>query len=201
MTDRGVIVVTLPGRDGLVTLAQPLSKDAPSSYRLGRPDPGAGQVYWGLSTRSGRELGQLHAFNPGMLSDPKAAATPTFTSIRVAGAQWSCRWLEGVRLMGFSARRTVVVTSSAQGALEYRTYDFKGASDAKRIDGQDAEQTTTPSLDIRSGRSSAGGFDFRRGGFSYAVRASAQGAAIEVRQGGRLIQREPLIAWTMAPAP
>jgi hypothetical protein len=201
MTDNGVIVASLPDRSGKVTLTQPLSKDPPSAYRLGRPDPGAGQVYWALSDARGRALGQIHAFNPGMLDDPKAAPTATFTSIRVAGAQWSCRWLQHTRLMGFSARRTVVITAGPQGGLEYRTYDFKDAPRAKQQDGQGAEQTTTPSLDVKGGRRTSSGFAFQRGGYAYAVAASPSGAAIEVRQGGRLIQREPLIAWTMAGAP
>ena len=195
-----VIVATRPDGKGRISLVQPTAKDPPSDYRLGRPDPGAGQIYWPLSTLSGQSVGALHAFNPGALDDPKFATTATFTSIRVAGAQWNCRWLERTRLIGFSDKRTMAVTQAPDGTLEYRTYDFKDAGRLKRIDAG-AEQATTASLDIKGGRSTPGGFAFAHSGFAYDVAASPRGATIEVRKSGRLVQREPLIAWTIAPAP
>jgi hypothetical protein len=191
-------VAALPDH-GRLTLAQPLARQA-DVYSLGEPDPGAGQVYWPLSS-GGRRLGEIHAFNPGMITDPKAATTPTFTSIRIAGAQWNCRWLERTRLMGFSNRRTVIITQDADGRLEYRSYDFKNAAKLKRIELDDAQQTTTTSLDIKGGRESLRGFQFRRGGFTYEVAAGPTGGTIVVRNNGGTSLREPLIAWTIAPAP
>lgn len=43
-------------------------------YTLGRPDPGAGQVYYSLSL-AGKEVGFVHATNPGMLEHPGLAYT------------------------------------------------------------------------------------------------------------------------------
>ena len=201
MSSSEAIVVSLPDAHGKVSLVQPLSEDRPSRFKLGKPDPGAGQVYWPLSTPDGGEAGNLHSFNPGALTEPKDAATPTFTSIRVAGAQWSCRWLTRTRLMGFSVRRTVLITQADNGAFEYRTYDFKDAARAKRVEPDGAQQTTTASLDIKGGRQTRDGFEFRSGVIVYDVAASASGAKIEVRKNGKLALREPLIAWTIAPAP
>jgi hypothetical protein len=201
MTDDGVIVMTLPDRFGRVTPATPLVKGEPAYYGLGAPDPGAGQIYWPLSTPDQGRIGQIHAFNPGMLTDPKAATTPTFTSIRIAGAQWNCRWLQRTRLMGFSFRRTVAITRNPNGELEYRTYDFKDARQAKQLDRNGPEQTTAPSLDIKGGRTTPRGFEFEHNGSVYDVAADATGASITVRQRGRRVLREPLIAWTIAPAP
>ncbi len=201
MNSSEVIVVSLPDSRGEVSLVQPLSEDRPSRFKLGRPDPGAGQVYWPLSGPDGTEAGHLHSFNPGALSDPHDATTPSFTSIRVAGAEWSCRWLARTRLMGFSARRTVLITQGADGAFEYRTYDFKDAARAKLVEPDGAQRTTTASLDVRGGRQTREGFEFRNGAIVYDVAASPSGAAILVRRNARLALREPLIAWTMAPAP
>ena len=195
-----VTVAGLPDGQGRISLAQPLSKGPPDSYRLGEPDPGAGQVYWPLSS-GGRRVGELHAFNPGMIDNPRDATTPTFTSIRIAGAQWNCRWLARTRIAGFSARRAFVVTQMAGGGFEYRSFDFKDAAKARRIEDQGADQTNTPSLDIKGGRATAEGFEFRRGGFIYQVIASPAGGAIRVVDNGRTSVREPLIAWTIAPAP
>jgi hypothetical protein len=193
-----VTVISMPDAKRQVRLMQPLSRST-DVFRLGQPDPGAGQIYWPLSLGR-RQIGQFHAFNPGMLTDPKAATTPTFTSIRASAAQLDCRWLERTRLIGFSAKRTIAVTQAADGRLEYRTFDFKDAGRLKRIDSG-AEQTTTTSLDIKGGRLTAGGFEFRSGAITYDVRAGAKGASISVTRGGRQLLREPLIAWTIAPAP
>jgi hypothetical protein len=198
-----VAVITLPDRRRRINIINPLLKGNPAYFRLGEPDPGAGQIYWPISDEDGKQIGALHAFNPGALDDQKAATTATFTSILLPGpgGQWNCRWLERTRLMGFSARRTVIITQGADGGLEYRTYDFKDAGKLKRIELDGAQQTTTASLDIRGGRKSARGFQFQHGGFTYEVTADPKGAAIAVRNNGKTALREPLIAWTIAPAP
>lgn len=193
-------VVTLPDDQRRLSLTQPLGNASAAVYRVGRADPGAGQIYWSLSTLDGQEVGALHAFNPGVLDDPKEAMTAPFVSIRASAAQWNCRWLERTRVTGFSARRAVAVTQDASGRLEYRTYDDKDAGKAQRIqDG--AEQTNTPSLDIQGGRESGGVFSFASGDYVYEVSASPVGARITVHKAGKVIQTEPLIAWTIAPPP
>jgi|WetSurMetagenome_2_1015567.scaffolds.fasta_scaffold282454_2 hypothetical protein len=194
-------VVTPPDAKGRITVAQPLSGEAPSVYRLGQADPGAGQIYWSLSDERGREVGQIHAVNPGMIDDPKAATIPTVTWIRIAGAQWDCRWLGRTRLMGFTRRRAVMVTEAPGGTLEYRTFDVRDAARLKRIQAGGIEQTTTASLDLKGGKATASGFEFRNGAYAYDVAASPAGAQITVRKGGKVVTTEPLIAWTIGAKP
>jgi hypothetical protein len=182
-------------------LGWPLFVDGFGGQVVGPADPGAGQIYWPLIDDWGDDLGYIRAFNPGALTNPRDAFTPTITSMKYVDPPDSCRWLARTRMMGVSARRTVFVTQGVDGGFEYRTYDFKDAGTAKRIDLADAQQTTTPSLDIKGGSQSAGRFEFTHGGFTYDVTASPSGAAITVRRGSRPVQNEPLIAWTIAPAP
>lgn len=193
-------VVGLPDSRRQVSIPQPLGPSSPDVYKLGQADPGAGQVFWPLSTPDGKEVGNIHAFNPGALGDPKAATTPTFTSIRLSGAQWNCRWLERTRLMGFSTKRTVAVTQAPDGALEYRTFDFSDAGKLKRIDAG-AEQTTTASLDVKGGEAIPSGFAFRSGAYAYRITIDLPGARITVRKDGHVIAAEPLVAWTVSGAP
>ncbi|MEI9964093.1 MAG: hypothetical protein WDM92_04715 [Caulobacteraceae bacterium] len=77
------------------------------TFRLGQASPGAGQVYWPLQDATGAEAGDLHAFNPGMLTTPADALTPTFVEVKLGGAAMSCRWVAHTRLLAVSARRTL----------------------------------------------------------------------------------------------
>ena len=165
-------------------------------FRLGAPDPGAGQVYWPLSDASGKQVGDLHAFNPGALGDPKAATTPTFTSIRADAAQWNCRWLEHTRLLGFSRNRVIEITTGP-GGLEYRSFDFKDAARARKVQTGGAQQSTTASLDIKGGRRVGGPMQFDSQGYSFRLAASPADARILVVHSGRTILNEPLVAWTI----
>ena len=189
-------VVGLPMSGHELWIVQPLSGDPSEVYKLGAPDPGAGQVYWPLSDASGKEVGALHAFNPGMLGEGAVATTPTFTSIRVNAAQWNCRWLQGTRLLGFSSKRVIEVTSGP-GGLEYQSFDGRDAGKAKKVETGSAQQSTTPSLDIKGGRSVAGRMRFEANGYVFLVSASARDARVVVTHAGRTILNEPLVAWTL----
>ena len=189
-------VVGLPTAGQKLQVVQPLSNEPPEAYKLGAADPGAGQVYWPLSDLAGKEVGALHAFNPGALGDPKAAATPTFTSIRINMAQWYCRWLEHTRLLGFSSKRVIEITAGP-GGLEYQSFDYRDAAKSKKVETGGAQQSTTPSLDLKGGRLIGGRMRFNSDGYSFLVSASAADARIVVTHAGRTILDEPLVAWTL----
>lgn len=189
-------VVGLPMAGQKLWIVQPLSGEAPDIYKLGRPDPGAGQIYWPLGDKAGKEVGALHAFNPGVLGEGRVATTPTFISIRIAGAQLNCRWLEGTRLLGFSNKRVIEITSE-QGGLEYQSFDYKDAGKARKVETDSAQQSTTPSLDIKGGRGDGGRMRFENQGFVYEVTASSTDARITISRAGRRIAVEPLMAWTL----
>ena len=189
-------VVGLPGAGQRLWISQPLSAEPSQVYRLGAADPGAGQVYWPLSDASGKQVGALHAFNPGVLGEGAQAPTPTFTSIRLNGAQWNCRWLEAIRLLGFTSKRVIEITSG-QGRLEYQSFDYSDAGKAKKVETGSAQQSTTPSLDIKSGRIVGGKMRFEGKGYVFQVTASAADARVVVTRAGKTILNEPLVAWTI----
>ena len=189
-------VVGLPTAGQKLQVIQPLSSEPSETYKLGAADPGAGQVYWPLSDRSGTQVGNLHAFNPGALGDPRAAATPAFTSVRINMAQWNCRWLEHTRLLGFSSKRVIEITSGPDG-LEYQSFDDKDAAKGKKVETGSAQQSTTPSLDLKGGRLVGGRMRFDSNGYSFLVSASPADARIVVTHAGRTILNEPLVAWTL----
>ena len=189
-----ITIVTLPNQDGQLAFPHIYKdssniKELPVHFRLGEPDPGAGQVQWPVDDGKGA-TGDLHAFNPGMLSDPADAFTPPFTSISIGSDQASCRWVARTRLMGLSRRRTFLVTQGLDGGLEYQTFDYKDATSAK---------SAQPSLDIKGGRETSAGFGFASNGYTYDLAANAAGGMVRVRKAGRTIATEPLIAWTIAP--
>ena len=191
-------VVGLPNAASRLWIAQPLSKEPSSAFKLGRADPGAGQIYWALSDiKTSKEVGDLHAFNPAALDDLKLAPTPTFTEIRIAGASWDCRWLVRTRLLGFSANRVIEITSSPGGGFEYQTFDYRDSAKLKRVELDGAQQTTTSSLDIKGGTGGKGHWRFQNQGYVYEVAASAADARIVVTKAGKRVASEPLVAWTI----
>lgn len=177
------------------------------AYMVGRADPGAGNVVYPLTARDGRPgTGGLRAFNPGVLAQPERALTPTFTSVTLNGAAVSCRWLLGTRLLGYSSRRSVLVTEAPGGGLTYESFDFKTA--APLVESAEAQQSTVPSLRVSGGVRRLLGegelFTFENAGYTYTVRVAraggAPGASLTVSRGGRVLQTERLTGYTYAPA-
>lgn len=165
---------------------------------LGRADPGAGQVYYALS-RDGREVGAVHAINPGMLAEPERAWVAPFTSVRIDSLDLQCRWLPGMRVLGVDERRSVLVTQDATGQLTYESFDFQRPTPPVDVVG--AGSTNTPSQRVSSGteEKTAGAttFTFRNGEYSDVVHVSAD-ASLEVQHQGQSVQRTGLRAWTLA---
>ena len=189
-------VVGLPMKGGKLWIAQPLTGEPSDVYKLGRPDPGAGQVYWPLSDSAGKPVGALHAFNPGVLGEGRYATTPPFISIRANAAQLNCRWLEHTRLLGFSGKRVIEIFSGPNG-LEYQSFDKRDAGRSRKVDVGSAQQSTTPSLDLKHGRMAGGVMRFEGNGYVFQITASARDASIVVTQRGKTVLNEPLIAWTI----
>ncbi|MBB6096774.1 hypothetical protein HNR42_000186 [Deinobacterium chartae] len=182
-----------------------------NTYTVGPADPGAGQVYYSLRLRAedASSGDYLHAFNPGMFDPPGAALTPTFTSVRLGGDTLACRWVANTRLMGFTTRRSVLVTETAPGVLTYETFDFGDAATAKQLQPDGVQQTSTPSLRIEGGTRRITPaleiFTFSNAGYTYQVQVARQGqpaqASLTVSYGGRALQTERLTGYTYAERP
>ncbi len=170
------------------------------TYALGEASAGAGQLYFSL-LQGGQEIGNLHAVNPGMLPDPSRALIPAFVSLKAQEVDLNCRWMLGVRVMGFDGKRSVLVTQEAN-ALTYHSFDFADAAKARQIRVEGYGHTTSASQTVQGGteeRTPDGSiFTFRNGPYTYVLRAGDE-ASLEVIRDGRSVQRSDLLAWTYAP--
>ena len=121
-----------------------------TEYQIGSEEGAAGSVYTTLM-QNGAEAGAVRQINPGMLQTPGAAFTAPYTSVRLADRDITCRWMPRTRLIGFTGRRTIVVSEDADGDLLYHSYDFATAAQAQAIDIAENGRTTTFSLEVRDG--------------------------------------------------
>jgi len=172
-----------------------------TDYTAGAGEGAAGSVYTTL-LQNGAEAGHVRQINAGMLETPGSAYTVPYTSVRIGEREISCRWMPRTRLIGFTGRRTIVVSEDQDGDLLYHSYDFATAAQAQAIDVSENGRTTTFSLEARDGAETVDA-----NGARYAFRAdvetdivviaAATGAGtVEVRRHGPdPVQSEDLIAY------
>lgn len=172
-----------------------------TEYQLGEQDAGAGSMYTALM-QNGVEAGAIRQINSGMLETPGAAYTPVYSSVRIGDRELSCRWMPRTRLMGFTGRRTIVVSEDGDGDLLYHSYDFATAAEAQSIDLSENGRTTTFSLEVRDGAETLSPegtrYDFRADvETDISVTLDETGAGrVEVRRHGPdPLQGEDLIAY------
>jgi hypothetical protein len=172
-----------------------------TAYTIGDQEGAAGSVITAL-LQNGAEAGAVRMTNSGMLETPASAYTPRYSSVRIGERELSCRWMPRTRLMGFTGRRTIVVSDDIDGDLLYHSYDFASAAEAQRIDLSENGETTTFSLEARDGAETT---DANGARYTFqadtetqiVVTAPRTGAAsIEVRRHGpEPVQTEELIAY------
>ena len=176
-----------------ITLFPKSMPDRPhgADYVVGDGDPGAGQVYYALS-KGGRALGNLHAVNPGAFDADTPVVLPPLSSVELEGARAQCRLIPGAVLSGFTARRSVAVIRTKAG-LAYQTFDFTSPN------------AHLPSADVKAGRELRNPVGsvlrFDKAGYRYEVAVPADPrthATLSVFHGGRLLQREPFLAYSAA---
>jgi hypothetical protein len=171
-----------------------------TEYAIGGQEGAAGSVYTTLM-QNGAEAGAIRQINPGMLETPGAAYTLPYTSVRLGEREISCRWMPRTRLMGFTGRRTIVVSEDEDGDLLYHSYDFASAAAAQSIEVSENGRTSTFSLEARDGQEQVG-----PNGATYTFQADSEttitvvtenGAGrVEVRRHGpQAVQTEDLVAY------
>ncbi|MEZ5957451.1 MAG: hypothetical protein R3C27_09610 [Hyphomonadaceae bacterium] len=174
-----------------------------TEYQLGEEEGAAGSIHTPLR-QNGADAGVIRQINPGMLETPGAAYTPLYSSVRIGDRDISCRWMPRTRLMGFTGRRTIVVSEDGDGDLLYLSYDFATAAEAQPIDLSENGRTTTFSLEVRDGAETLSPegtrYDFRADPETdIGVTLDQTGAArVEVlRHGPDQVQSEDLIAYVV----
>lgn len=203
-----VFVATERDAQGKITLTQydkpNGSKAWERSYALGEADPGAGQIYYALKDDAGADAGNVHAINDGVLEDPTAAYTTPITSVTLGEQRVSCRWLERTRVLGFTGRRSVVVSEDADGDLIYRSFNFDAPDGARAIELGGAQRTTRFSTEARGGTEETGPagaiFRFEKDGYRYVVGVPETGeATVAVFEGEQVRQTEHMLAHQTPP--
>ncbi|MDT4895428.1 MAG: hypothetical protein QOH25_505 [Acidobacteriota bacterium] len=106
-----------------------------------------------------------------------------------------CRWLERTRVALVTEQRTIYVTQTEAGGLEYRSFNYKGA-------------TSEPSVTVKDGKSkldSAKGiesFTFTNGEYTYELNVSTSEkrpfAEVLVKKNGETVQKERCLTYTYA---
>jgi hypothetical protein len=172
-----------------------------TEYQIGDSEGAAGSVYTAL-LQNGAEAGHVREINSGMIETPGAAYTPVYSSVRLGDRDISCRWMPRTRLMGFTGRRTIVVSEDGDGDLLYHSYDFATAAAAQPVELADNARTTTFSLEVRDGSEQVDGdgarYQFQGDAETEIVVISGRDGRgrVEVRRHGpNTVQSEDLIAY------
>lgn len=181
------------------------------NYALGVADPGAGNIYYPLTPRDGKPIAvnaayALRQVNTGVLEDPSLALTPAWTSVRTREVSSSCRFETNTRLMGFSNKRSYLVTETPQGELRYQTFDFSSAASVQKVEGGGINRSSTPSLTLEGGSKQVTPteqiFRFENKGYTYTVSVARlgqpAGARVSVTKGVKTLVNEVLTGYVYA---
>ena len=204
-----VMVLSPPDRAGGATLTS-YGKPGMATYRtnvtVGRGDPGMGQVFYALTNGDGRDIGNIHTVNPGMVEP--GATTPTVTSITYGKDTTDCRFAPQTRVLGATARRSAQITGTGRDGYRYRSYNYDAGLEAieQPWGGRDTRASLTIDggrlVDQRDGRRT---YEFANAGYVYRVLvASGEGRAgggVQVWRDGRQLLSDPFFAYTAAAQP
>jgi hypothetical protein len=110
------------------------------------------------------------------------------------------------RLMGFTGRRSFVISEDASGDLIYTAYAFTDAAAAKPVALSDNANTTTFTLEVRDGREAItpdhSEYRFEHQGYTYLITANKnQTGVLAVLYGGHEVQSEPITAFQSGNGP
>jgi hypothetical protein len=177
-----------------------------TTYTIGEGEGAAGSVYTGL-LQNGADAGHVRQINSGMLETTGSAYTPVYSSVRLGERDIACRWMPRTRLMGFTGRRTIVVSEDQDGDLLYHSYDFASAAQARPIEVSENGRTTTFSLEARDGTETVNAdgatYTFRADvetDIIVTVRRDGRGTVEVRRHGPNPVQSEDLIAFVQGDA-
>lgn len=164
-------------------------------YKLGAAQETPDGVVRTLSL-DGAEVGHVRTLAASALPDPAAVTTAPVVEVKLDEATLSCRWLAHTRLVGLTTGRVVTVTAEAEGPV-YRTFEFKDAEKAQALNPGAAQRSSTPSLEIKGGRTIDENYAFTNGAFTYSV---GEGG-ITTLENGRVTSGEPFVGALTVKAP
>ncbi len=191
-----VLAVTAPANSGdAVKLAQWVGgKINIQNWQLGRPDPGAGQIYTPL-TPAGQTPSQtpryfIHSSNIENTTDPAYRMTHINEYVVPAG-RFQCRYVPQATVLAATARHTVIVWESG-GKVTYASRNRDG----------------TPGLQLTGGthtRTNGGRerYVWNNAGYQYVLevgQSAGPGGSLSVLKGAKTLSREELLAYSISTA-
>ncbi|WP_076068804.1 hypothetical protein [Sphingomonas montana] len=187
------------GRSSISMVSRGTGNVVTRQYGVGAGEAGMSQVHYPL-TLAGRPAGDIRYVQPAVLADPAAARTPTFSSVTLNGRTLGCRWAANTVFMGLDARRSILVTQDG-GHIVYRSFDAMRRGPV--VEGAGFGRSNAATLTIVGGVRARVGritrFRFLNAGYRYDVLVPDTGAArVSVSRGGRVIQTETLLGYTLA---
>lgn len=159
---------------------------------VGADDAGAGQVYTPLTFAGSSAPAPgffVHSSNVQNVQDPAYRLTRV-NEFRVPAGSFACRFVPQAAVVAATARRSVTVWESG-GRVTYAS---------RNRDGTPGVQLTGGTHAMGSGRDE---YRWNRGGYGYVLvvgNARAPGGELRVERAGRVLSREPLLAYTVSRA-
>ena len=189
-----VLAVTAPGgSSNAVKLAQWVvgGQSTVQNWQLGRPNPGAGQVYTPL-TPAGQVLGPnprffIHSSNIENTADPRYRMTHINEYVVPAG-RFRCRYVPQATVLAATAKHTAIVWETG-GTVTYAS---------RNRDGTPGIQLTGGTHTGAAGRER---YVWNNAGYRYVLEVcdSAQpGGSLSVFRGERVLSREELLAYSIS---
>jgi hypothetical protein len=96
-----------------------------------------------------------------------------------------CRYVPDAAFMGVTAKRTVIIWESG-GKMTYATRNFDGTPGVYLTGGTRAQDDIGPE------------YTFNKAGYTYLIKFHPYTAFVQVKQGGRLLQTEPFLAYSIS---
>lgn len=172
---------------------QPAEKTMLTLTQTGEPDCGMMKCYYTL-TAPGRTFNLLESHY--LDEDAYWTSQYSVTLSRGKGRtlpERECRWFERTRLAVITDRRSIYVTESERGELQYRSYNYQ-------------QQARQPSVMLKGGRRSIDErkgietFTFENAGYVYVLNVSTQeskpSVEVLIQRNGKLIQQERSLSYT-----
>ncbi|HKS30166.1 MAG TPA: hypothetical protein VJS44_20245 [Pyrinomonadaceae bacterium] len=173
---------------------QPTQAARLSIKQTEEPDCGMMKCYYHYSVQGGGRVVVMES----NYKDEEAYWTTNHTvsiergRLRLAN-EAACHWFERTRLAVITSARSIYVTESEKGALEYSSFNFAQASSRPSVRLTNGARTSDEAKEIET-------FAFKNTGYEYVLNVSTNEAKpsveVLVKKNGALVQRENCLSYT-----
>ena len=173
---------------------QPSQTIALNLKQTEEPDCGMMKCYYNYSVRGGGKVVVMESH----YKDEEAFWTTKYTVSITSGKQTvaneaECNWFERTRLAVVTDRRSIYVTETEKGTLEYSSFNFAQPSSKPSVKLTGGTRASDESKGIET-------FTFRNNGYEYVLSVSKAEAKpfieVLVKKNGAQVQRERCLSYT-----